>query len=134
VKQLERLRGTPEHLLREWRPPLLAGEAGITDLLNLVDDGQPADQLLAPHLAQCGEVDVAEALVPPPGVVVRARREAHRTGDGDVEVVQPAWAPKDLREEAPVFIAYPHHAVLHQHLVAALVELADGDDVGGEAG
>ena len=87
MEELERLCGTPERLLREGRPPLLAGETGVTDLLHLVDDGQPADQLLAQHLAQHSKVDVAEPLVLPPGVDFRARREAHRARDGDVEVV-----------------------------------------------
>jgi hypothetical protein len=133
VKKLERLRGTLERLLGKRRPPLLAGETSFVELLHLVDDGQPANQLLASHLAQRGEVDVTETLVPPPGVVVRARHEAHRATDGDDEGVHWRRASRDLSEQTPVFIANPHHAMLHQHLVSAFVELANRDDVGGEA-
>ena len=133
MKKLERLRGTPERLLGKRRPPLLAGETSFAELLHLVNDGQPANHLLASHLAQHGEVDVTEMLVPPPGVVVRARREAHWATDGDDEGVHSPRASRDLGAQTPVFIANPHHAMLHQHLVSTFVNLANGDDVGGEA-
>jgi len=51
MEELQRLGRAPQRLLRERRPSLLAGEAGLADLLHLVDDGQSAHQVLPPHLA-----------------------------------------------------------------------------------
>ena len=53
---------------------LLAGEAGLANLLHLIKQGQVANQLLPRHLAQRGKVDVAEPRVPSLGVVVGASR------------------------------------------------------------
>ena len=64
----------PERLLRERRSTLLAGKAGLANLLHLIEQGQAANQLLPRHLAQRGKVDVAELRLPSPGVVVGARR------------------------------------------------------------
>jgi len=99
----------------------------------MVHNGQATDQLLSPHLAQRGEVDVAEAGVPRPRFVVGPRRQADGARDGDVEGVEAPRAPGNLGEKALVLVEHSHHAVLDEHLEPAFVELADRNDVGGES-
>ena len=133
MEKLQRLRGTPKCLLWERRSGLLAGEARIAELVHLGEQGHATDQLLARHLPERGEVAVAESGMPGPRRIIGARGQADWACNVDVEHVRPAWAPRDLGEQAAFLIPDPHQAILHEHLVAAFVELADGDDVGGEA-
>ena len=76
---------------------------------------------------------MGEPRVPRPGGIVGACGQANWACYGDVEHVQSAWTPWYLRKQAALLVAYAHHAFLHKHLEAAFIELADGDDVGGEA-
>ena len=113
---------------------MLAGEASIAHLLHLGQQGHAMDKAIPAHLAQRGEVEVAKAGVPHLGFLVALRRQVDWPCDVDVEHVEPAWVAVNLGKETPLLITNPHHAIFYQHLVPDLVKLADGDDVGGEAG
>ena len=69
------LLSVPVHV-GERGSPVLAGETHLVDLLHLIEQRQAMNQSFTPHLAQCGEVDVAKPSILCPGVIVGARRQA----------------------------------------------------------
>jgi hypothetical protein len=72
---------------------------------------------------------MAEPGMPDPRFFISTRRQANRLCNVDVEHIEPACIATNLGEEATLFISNSQLTVLHQHLVAALVQLADGDNI-----
>jgi hypothetical protein len=112
---------------------VLAGEASIAELINLVQQRHPTNKLVPRHPPQGVEVDMPIAGVPEPRIFLGVRSVADWLCDVNAEHVEPAWIPVDLGEETPLFITNLHHSVLHQDLVTGFVKLPDGDDVGRES-
>lgn len=79
-------------------------------------------------------MQVPEPGMPDPGFFFPLSRKADRLCEVDVEHIEPSWSTVDLGKQAAPFVAYAHHAILHQHLIPPLVELANRNDVGGELG
>jgi hypothetical protein len=79
MDQLQRVCGPVLGLLREWRPPLLADEASIAELLDMVDGGKPEHHVLASHAPHRFEVKVAEARMPSPRAVAVLCCQTHRS-------------------------------------------------------
>jgi len=72
MNQVEGVLSAELRLSREWRPLLLGEDASVAELICVLDRWQAVDHLLLRQLLQGVEVDVAEAFVPLPGVVVGA--------------------------------------------------------------
>jgi hypothetical protein len=104
---------------------VLADEASIAELINLVQQRHPTNKLVPHHPPQGVEVDMPIAGVLEPRIFFGMGSVAYRACDVDVEHVQPACIPVDLGEEASLFITDPHHSVLDQDLVSGFIELAN---------
>ena len=76
VDELEGVRRVILGRLLEWKPPLLPGQAAVTQLPCMLDVGQHSDHLLQPteHI----ETEVAEPGMPRPWLLGVPRRQAHR--------------------------------------------------------
>jgi hypothetical protein len=74
MDKVQSLLCTSSRLVRERAPSLLAGEAAVTHLINVIKVRQPSDHLLADEGAERLEADVAEPFVPPPCRLRGARR------------------------------------------------------------
>jgi hypothetical protein len=68
-------------LLQERRPPLLASEARITELINMLYCREPAHHVAPCHPTERLEVLVAEARVPTPRIAAMLSCQANRRRD-----------------------------------------------------
>ena len=59
------------------KPPLLGKDAGVAELLHVLDSRHALYHLLVAELLQGLKVEVPKALVPPPGIVVVAGYKTH---------------------------------------------------------
>jgi hypothetical protein len=78
VHQLEILRRAELGRLWKRSATLLAYQACITDLVDMVDLREAAHHACARHLLQSTKVLMPKALVPAPSIVAAASREANR--------------------------------------------------------
>ena len=69
MEELEHFGGASLGLLRERRAALLACQAGVAELLHLAEQWESADEVVARHLAERGEVDVPDTSVPNPRIL-----------------------------------------------------------------
>jgi hypothetical protein len=60
------------------------------------------------------EAEVAEMRVPQPGLVIAVRRQAHRSGDSEVDLVVAIRGAVDLGEQMVILVANPQHAVVDE--------------------
>jgi len=91
MDQFELLPSVVLRRLGKWRTLLLRQDTVFTDLLDVVDGGQPVHHVLAPQLPQRLEVQVPVSLMPPLGDVAGASDETHWGDDVHVEEVETAW-------------------------------------------
>jgi hypothetical protein len=128
MNELELLLRTVRGLTGKRAPLELGHHAGVVELLDVVDPRLPSYHLLAPELAQRLKVEVDEALMPAPALVVMASGKAYRPSDLHVEDVEPVAPTIDLSEEAPVRILDLEHPVVDHHLRTPFIELAKAYD------
>ena len=128
MDKLQGLLGTVQRLLREATATLLGDNAGVADLLHMLDDGQTAHHGVLIELSQRLKVEVAEPLVPAPVDVVLPCGEAHRLRDVEVEHVEAVGPAVHLDEEAPALVSDAKHSVLDLHLGSSFIELAKTHD------
>jgi hypothetical protein len=70
VHQFQRLSGMELGHGREWCPPMFAGEACLTQLLDVAHRWEAAHQPLLGQLLQPLKALVDEVCIPPPGIVI----------------------------------------------------------------
>ena len=75
-------------LLREGRALLLAGQARVTQLVDVIQLRQTTHQALLAEFAQRVEAEVAEPVVPPLGVVAGTCEQGYGLGHRVSDVVQ----------------------------------------------
>lgn len=75
MEKLEHFSRPPQRLLWKQHASMLARDTGFTNLLHLSEQGQDTDQPVSRHIAQHGEVKVAESSMLDPSVLVSARRQ-----------------------------------------------------------
>lgn len=129
MNELQGSLGAQLSLLRERSPPLLAGEASLTQLVRLFQLWEASNHPFPRHFPQRREVEVAEAIVPPPGILRSPRREAAGPCDGEVEHVEPAGGAGNLGQELPVLITHAKESTADEGLAPDLIELTHADDV-----
>jgi hypothetical protein len=108
-------------LAGEREPPLLGEDAGVAELLHVLDSRHALRHLLVAELLQGLEVEVPKALVPPPGVVIAAGCKAHGLRHLHMENVEAVGASIHLGEKAMMVIPDPQDPVLDLHTQAVLV-------------
>jgi hypothetical protein len=104
VHELQLLLGAETHLVGEREPPLLGEDAGVAELLHVLDSRHALHHLLVFEQLQGLEVEVPKALVPPPGVIVAAGCKTHGLRHLHVEDVQAIGASVHLGEKATMAI------------------------------
>jgi len=104
VHELQLLLGAEARLAGEGEPPLLGEDAGVVELLHVLDSRHALHHLLVAELLQGLEVEVPKALVPPPGVVVAAGCKTHGLRHLHVEDVKAVGASVHLDEKATMAI------------------------------
>uniref|UniRef100_A0A0A9DUI7 Uncharacterized protein n=1 Tax=Arundo donax TaxID=35708 RepID=A0A0A9DUI7_ARUDO len=107
---------------------MLRRDAGVAELLDVLQPRQAAHHVLATQLAKRVEANVPIAGMPAPGIVVLLCREAHRACDVEARDVEPIPPTVHLGDEMALAIPDAQDAILNQHLRATLIELADTDD------
>jgi len=118
---------------REWQAPLLPGQAPIADLVDVVDQGQPAHHAAEDELLERAEVEVSKPRVPAPGRVISLCREADWPPDVELEDVEVIRPPHHLGEQAAPLVSDLEDSILAAPLELLLVMLPKADDVGGAA-
>jgi hypothetical protein len=98
-------------------------DAGVADLLSVLDHRHVAHHGLLAELVQRLEVEVAESFVPAAGVVVLPRGEAERLRGLEMEDVEAAGPAVHLDEEAPTAIPDAEHALVDLHLGPPFIEV-----------
>jgi len=114
--------------LREQQSALLGDDAGVADLLCVLDDGEAARHGVLAELVQRFEVEVAKPLVPEPVVVVLPCGEADRLRGVEVEHIEAARSAVYLDQETPAWILDAQHAMVDLHLGPAFIKLAQAHD------
>jgi hypothetical protein len=133
MEQVQHLCCPPLSLMREGGTPMFAGETRLADLFHLGEQRHPLYETIAAHLVQRGKMQVTNPCMPHPSFFFPAHCQADRLCDVNVKHIEPARIAIDLGKQTSIFITHAHHAILHQHLVAPLVQLTDRDDVRGQA-
>jgi hypothetical protein len=95
VYELQLLLSAKARLAGEREPLQLGEDAGVAELLHVVDARHAPHHLLAAELPQGLKVEVPKALVPPPSVVVAVGCKTKRLRHLCVKDVE-AVAPVDL--------------------------------------
>ena len=72
MHKLQLLLGAEACLAGKGEPPLLGEDAGVAELLHVLDSWHALHHLLVAELLQGLKVEVPKALVPTPGVVITA--------------------------------------------------------------
>lgn len=93
MHELELLLGSEARLARERVLLLLDHDAGVAELLHMVDARHALHHLLGAELLQGFEAEVPKALVPPPSLVIAASSKAEGLRHlrvEDVKVVAPS--------------------------------------------
>jgi hypothetical protein len=121
VHELELLLGTEARLARKGEPPLLGEDAGVTELLHVLDSRHALRHLLVAELLQGLRVKVPKALVPPLGVIVAVGCKAHELRHLYMEDVEAVGASVHLGEKAMMAIPNPQDPVLDLHTQAILI-------------
>jgi hypothetical protein len=88
-------------LLREGAPTLLRRDAGVAELLDVLDHRHAAHHGLLAELVQRLEVEVAEPFVPAPGFVVLPRGKAERLCGLKMEDIEAAGPRCTLTRRRP---------------------------------
>jgi hypothetical protein len=104
VQELQLLLGAEARLTGEGEPPLLGEDAGVVELLHVLDSRHPLHHLLAAKLLQGLEVEVPKVFVPPPDVVVAAGCKTHGLRHLHVKNVEAVGASVHLGEKATMAI------------------------------
>jgi hypothetical protein len=81
----------------------------------MVEAWQASHHLLVTEPLQGLKVEVPEALVPLPRLVVPASSEAEGLCHLHMEKVEPICTPRYLGDKATLAIPYPHDSVLDHH-------------------
>jgi hypothetical protein len=95
---------------------MLGDDACVAELADVVDRRQPAHHVILSELMKRVEVEMAEALMPAPRLIILARSEAERLGRIEVEDVEAIGAVANLDEQPLAPILDPQHAILNLHL------------------
>ena len=132
MDKLQEFLGSVGGLLRERSPLLLPNQARVTELVHAINGRKTANHGLPRESAECLEVEVPVARVPEPARLAAARRQAHRAGDVEVEVVKPVGRPCDLRDESAIVVVEAQNAILDDDLHPGVDQLPNADDVGSE--
>jgi len=88
MHELQLLLGAEARLAGEGEPSLLGEDAGVAELLHVLDSRHALHHLLVAELLQGLEVEVLKALVPPPLVVIAAGYKACRQWWSVVEAIR----------------------------------------------
>jgi hypothetical protein len=112
-------------LLGKGEPSLLLQHAYVTELLHVVKARQVSYHPLATEPLQGLEVNVPEALVPLPRLVVPMSSKAEGLCYLHVEDIESIGASGYLGKKATMVIPNPHDSVLDLHTRIALISHAD---------
>jgi hypothetical protein len=104
VHELQLLLGAEARLAGEREPPLLGEDAGVAELLHVLNSWHALRHLLVAELLQGLEVEVPKALVPPLGVVITAGCKAHGLHHLYMEDVEVIGASIHLGEKVTMAI------------------------------
>jgi hypothetical protein len=96
VDELELLLRAVLGFSREGASPLLRDDAGVVELLDVLDHRQRAHHGLLAELVQRVEVEMPKPLVPAPSFVILACGEAERLGRLEMEDIEAVCASSDL--------------------------------------
>ena len=99
MNKLELLLRAVQGLTWEGAPPLLRGDAGVAELLDVVDHRHPACHSPLAQLVQHLEVEMAEPFVPVPRFIVSARGEAEWSSHLKMEDIEAVRTAADLDEK-----------------------------------
>jgi hypothetical protein len=121
VNEIEPLLGSEARLVGKREPSLLRQHADVTELLHMVEARQASHHLLGNEPPQGLEVEVPEALVPLPRLVVPTSSEAEGLCHLHMENVETICAPGYLGNKATLAIPNPHNSVLDHHARAVLI-------------
>ena len=101
---------------RERSPPLLGDDAGVAELLDMLDRRQPVHHVVLGELVERVEVEVAVAFMPVPCFVILARGEVEWLRRLEVEDVEAIGAAPDLDEKPATLVPNPQHTLINLHL------------------
>jgi hypothetical protein len=104
---LQLLLGVEACLAGEGEPPLLGDDAGVAELLHVLDSRHALHHLFVTELLQGLEVEVPKALVPLLGIIIAAGCKAHGLRHLHVENVEAVGASVHLGEKATMAILDP---------------------------
>jgi hypothetical protein len=128
VLELEPLLGSEAQLLGKGEPPLLRQYADVAELLHVVKARQASYHPLGTEPLQGLEVNVPEALVPLPHLIVPTSSKAEGLCYLHVEDIESIGASGYLGKKALMVIPNPHDSVLDLHTRTALIQLSRTDD------
>ena len=120
-------------LLRERRPLLLADQACVAQLINMIQLRQTTHQALLCEPPECVEAEVSEPIVPLLGAITGARQQRDRPCQGEGDLVQPIRGAAYLCEKLVLRITHPQNPFLNHDLAAKLIDSAEANDVAPEA-
>jgi hypothetical protein len=107
MHELQLLLGVESHLAGEREPPLLGEDAGVAELLHVLDSWHALHHLLVADLLEVLEVEVPKALVLLPSIVVTAGYKAHGLCHLHVENVEAVGTSVHLSKKATMVIPDP---------------------------
>jgi hypothetical protein len=115
-------------LLREGAPALLRRDAGVANLLGVLDHWHAVHHGVLAKLVQRLEVEVAKPLVLVLGVVALPHDEADRLRGLEVEDVEVTRPAVHLDEKTSAMILDAKHALVSLHLGPTFIELPQAHD------
>jgi hypothetical protein len=128
MNKLELLLHAIHGLAREGAPALLCHDAGVAELLDMVDHRYPAHHGLLTELVKHHEVEVAEPLMPALCFIIFPCGEAEWSCRLEVEDIEVARSAANLDKKPPTPIPNPEHTLVHLRLRPAFIELAKAHD------
>jgi hypothetical protein len=115
-------------LLQEGVPTLLHHDAGVANLLGVLDHRHAAHHEVLAELVQRLKVEVVKPLVPVPSVVALPCGEADRLRGLKVEDVEATGSMVHLDKKTSVTIPDAKHALVSLHLGPTFIELPQAHD------
>ena len=128
VYKFQLLLGLEACLAGKGEPPLLSEDAGVVELLHMVDARYAPCHLLVAEPLQSLEVEVPKALVPSPGVIITVGYKAHGMHHLHMEDIKAIGASVHLSEKSVMAIPDAQYPMLDLDAWAILIQLSQADD------
>ena len=108
---------------------LLPRQVALAHLIDMINVWQAPHHVLSRQLAQRLDVDVAEALVPPPCLIDTPCRDAHRVCDLQLDGVEAVGRPPDSSQKPMALATNTHRLTFDVHVVTIFIKLTDTNEI-----